>query len=113
LAWRRNTARPENVGKGVGGQGRNRTTDTRIFSPLLYQLSYLAYRDCLRNRGQGDKRALLKPYNYKCVKQAPPAILPEAAAIIAQLGAADSQLDATFKNQARSTSTTLPAEGVQ
>src|SRR5436189_3003875 len=24
------------------GQGRNRTTDTRIFSPLLYQLSYLA-----------------------------------------------------------------------
>ena len=27
-----------------GGQGRNRTTDTRIFSPLLYQLSYLAAR---------------------------------------------------------------------
>ena len=26
----------------VGGQGRNRTTDTRIFSPLLYRLSYLA-----------------------------------------------------------------------
>ena len=26
-----------------GGQGRNRTTDTRIFSPLLYQLSYLAF----------------------------------------------------------------------
>ena len=25
-----------------GGQGRNRTTDTRIFSPLLYRLSYLA-----------------------------------------------------------------------
>ena len=25
-----------------GGQARNRTTDTRIFSPLLYQLSYLA-----------------------------------------------------------------------
>ena len=24
------------------GQGRNRTDDTRIFSPLLYQLSYLA-----------------------------------------------------------------------
>ena len=24
------------------GQGRNRTGDTRIFSPLLYQLSYLA-----------------------------------------------------------------------
>ena len=27
--------------KGDGAQGRNRTTDTRIFSPLLYQLSYL------------------------------------------------------------------------
>jgi hypothetical protein len=28
-----------------GGQGRNRTIDTRIFSPLLYQLSYLAVRN--------------------------------------------------------------------
>ena len=27
--------------EGDGAQGRNRTTDTRIFSPLLYQLSYL------------------------------------------------------------------------
>ena len=27
--------------KRDGGQGRNRTTDTRIFNPLLYQLSYL------------------------------------------------------------------------
>ena len=26
----------------TGGQGRNRTADTRIFNPLLYQLSYLA-----------------------------------------------------------------------
>ena len=25
-----------------GGPGRNRTTDTRIFNPLLYQLSYQA-----------------------------------------------------------------------
>ena len=25
-----------------GGLGRNRTIDTRIFNPLLYQLSYLA-----------------------------------------------------------------------
>ena len=24
-----------------GAQSRNRTSDTRIFSPLLYQLSYL------------------------------------------------------------------------
>ncbi len=26
---------------GSGGQGVNRTLDTRIFSPLLYRLSYL------------------------------------------------------------------------
>ena len=29
-------------GDSSSGQGRNRTADTRIFSPLLYQLSYLA-----------------------------------------------------------------------
>ena len=29
-----------------GGQGGNRTPDTGIFNPLLYQLSYLAVRDC-------------------------------------------------------------------
>ena len=28
--------------QNFGAQGRNRTSDTRIFSPLLYQLSYLA-----------------------------------------------------------------------
>lgn len=28
--------------KVSGGRGQNRTADTRIFSPLLYQLSYLA-----------------------------------------------------------------------
>ena len=37
--------------KKIGGQGRNRTTDTRIFSPLLYQLSYLAIP------GQSARRA--------------------------------------------------------
>ncbi len=26
---------------GDGAQDRNRTSDTRIFNPLLYQLSYL------------------------------------------------------------------------
>src|SRR2546430_3208130 len=29
-------------GRVESGQGQNRTADTRIFSPLLYQLSYLA-----------------------------------------------------------------------
>ena len=36
---------PGREGEGAtimyGAQGRTRTTDTRIFSPLLYQLSYL------------------------------------------------------------------------
>ena len=41
------------TGDVVGGQGRNRTTDTRIFSPLLYQLSYLAIRSDNVNRGHG------------------------------------------------------------
>jgi len=27
--------------EGGGAQSRNRTSDTRIFNPLLYQLSYL------------------------------------------------------------------------
>ena len=35
------TAVGKNGGKR-GGQGWNRTTDTGIFSPLLYRLSYLA-----------------------------------------------------------------------
>ncbi len=31
-----------------GGLGRNRTTDTRIFNPLLYQLSYRAICICVQ-----------------------------------------------------------------
>ena len=40
-----------------GGQGRNRTADTRIFSPLLYRLSYpttgTRYYTVLRQISQG------------------------------------------------------------
>ena len=32
----------QNPMEGECGQGQNRTADTRIFSPLLYRLSYLA-----------------------------------------------------------------------
>ena len=48
-----------------GAQGRNRTTDTRIFSPLLYRLSYLGLPSegglvekppRLVQRGAGEKR---------------------------------------------------------
>jgi hypothetical protein len=33
-----------------GGLGRNRTIDTRIFNPLLYQLSYRAKIDSITVR---------------------------------------------------------------
>src|SRR4029077_11759881 len=36
---------------GVGGLGRNRTADTPIFSPLLYQLSYQAEAEPQFNHG--------------------------------------------------------------
>jgi len=44
--------------QSCGGLGRNRTNDTRIFNPLLYQLSYRAnerknYSDAFRLR-QGE-----------------------------------------------------------
>jgi hypothetical protein len=51
-----------------GAQGRNRTTDTRIFSPLLYQLSYLgavSNRKALINAGparvQPRRASLVRP----------------------------------------------------
>ena len=37
-----------------GAQGRNRTTDTRIFSPLLYRLSYLGSRGPVQSQ-RGDR----------------------------------------------------------
>jgi hypothetical protein len=44
------------------GQGQNRTADTRIFSPLLYRLSYLAtaLKYCLKGRGSQDWRLRLR-----------------------------------------------------
>jgi hypothetical protein len=42
-----------------GGQGRNRTADTRIFSPLLYQLSYLAIPE-----GWVGSDAAERPWNF-------------------------------------------------
>ena len=36
---------PRKIRREEGGETRNRTEDTRIFSPLLYQLSYLATED--------------------------------------------------------------------
>ena len=39
-----------------GAEGRNRTTDTRIFSPLLYRLSYLGTIKSIRRKPGGVKK---------------------------------------------------------
>ncbi len=39
--------------QSFNGQGRNRTTDTTIFSRVLYQLSYLARKKAARPFGDG------------------------------------------------------------
>ena len=46
---------PPLVGSG-GAQGRIRTTDTRIFNPLLYQLSYLGLFARRENHGAAASR---------------------------------------------------------
>lgn len=43
--------------RGDGAQRRIRTTDTRIFSPLLYQLSYLGL---FRHAGSSARRIFSK-----------------------------------------------------
>ena len=50
---RKNRVRCVEGKKQRGAQGRNRTTDTGIFSPLLYRLSYLGVR---RPPLRGDRR---------------------------------------------------------
>lgn len=42
-----------------GGQGRNRTADTWIFSPLLYRLSYLT--NFMEQRKEMETRGLPSP----------------------------------------------------
>ena len=43
----------------TSGQGRDRTGDTRIFSPLLYQLSYLSGR----RSSLGGQQDVTSPYS--------------------------------------------------
>jgi hypothetical protein len=43
----------------AGGLGRNRTTDTRIFNPLLYQLSYRATKKEDYIKDLGDPQVFL------------------------------------------------------
>ena len=49
------------LGLHSGGLGRNRTTDTRIFNPLLYQLSYLAVKEGALQRISGWPSSLASP----------------------------------------------------
>ena len=46
--------------KKNGAQGRNRTADTRIFNPLLYQLSYLGVSRKGRPTGPWKPRQALE-----------------------------------------------------
>jgi hypothetical protein len=47
------------------GVGRDRTADTRIFSPLLYQLSYrtVLIADCKYKELKGNDKIITIPYN--------------------------------------------------
>jgi hypothetical protein len=55
------------VGFVFGGPGRNRTTDTRIFNPLLYRLSYQAKPKSIAKLFRYEKGCLIiscyKRYN--------------------------------------------------
>jgi hypothetical protein len=50
-----------------GGRGRNRTNDTRIFNPLLYQLSYPA----TVGNFPSIEGARIRPAGRRAVKQEP------------------------------------------
>src|SRR5579863_9629520 len=45
------------LGLNPGGLGRNRTIDTRIFNPLLYQLSYRANEERDNIKGSAARQA--------------------------------------------------------
>src|SRR5471032_1085351 len=45
------------LGLNPGGLGRNRTIDTRIFNPLLYQLSYRANEERNHIKGSAARQA--------------------------------------------------------
>ena len=56
VSYRKNRKEDQNVKRWNGAQGRNRTTDTVIFSHVLYQLSYLGGW-----RRRGAARAYKRP----------------------------------------------------
>ena len=48
-----------------GAQTRNRTTDTRIFNPLLYRLSYLGEEDGAGYRNRTDDLLITSQLLYQ------------------------------------------------
>ena len=56
---------------GIGGQERDRTADTRIFSPLLYQLSYLANKRNGRSTGTRTLDPVIKSHLLYQLSYAP------------------------------------------
>ena len=62
-----------------GGQGQNRTADTGIFSPLLYQLSYLAIwmaSRVLNRLSAGESRCLVTLQPYRQLSGLPAVLFP-------------------------------------
>ena len=57
--------------ENLGGLGRNRTTDTRIFNPLLYQLSYQAKRGRIIARASCWRKTWANISAFLFVAQAP------------------------------------------
>ena len=72
-----------------GGQRQNRTVDTRIFSPLLYQLSYLAVSrvaDVSAQSGvlkRGDGASSTVTAGYESLSAIDRLIVEKAAALVA------------------------------
>ena len=60
-------------GESDGAWGRNRTSDTRIFNPLLYRLSYLAvlagFDRIMDRHPQGKPKPGIKTLNTMLVKK--------------------------------------------
>ena len=54
--------------KGEGGQTRNRTRDTRIFSPLLYRLSYLAVKKGIFELRNGAEEVIRTPTSSRTLE---------------------------------------------
>ena len=51
--------------QNLGAQRRNRTTDTGIFNPLLYRLSYLGWKRRLFNQYMSGASSILLIFLHK------------------------------------------------